>query len=858
MVGFSKTLARYRVSEWSTMYIEYETLKAYVNEAKARAELASPGNTSTEEHFYSNRESMDEGRRNSMEVAWSQYANAPRLITELIEDDKSDKERMALEELWASLSMEYEPTLKVKSALEDAGLGVPDVLQEFYDALDAQANKCNRFYEMLVEMQARALALACKRIDVIDAALNSATPVVSPRESQVEDEDNRHDSAQSSPTTNDNDLVEEKNISAAAMKARSGGHSRAGSLTTISGTDLYALFAEEHDNKDEKSGVKRAAKALVVDSKKGHSAQNFKSREVTVRALLHDVREIYYSVCMIQNFSTLNAVAVRKITKKMDKESRTRTSGIYCTACNELAFWPDLKETTFQCKTMTKLCEDAFLTCHAMLRRIEASKTGLVRFDSKTLHSHTIQRKERIELLGKLRETGKRIKDDGTKVNLERDSVGNPLLFFSGGFFWGLAVPALLIPLWYLVVTCGLESTDARCQRELEAFVTLRGALLVFGQSLLWGPTVYCWQRLSVHWELIFFRTVGKTGLRAEHAILATVLPWLMLVSILMTSTILWSSGRASTEWVGPLTISLFAFFVVPVPSSWKWADDPKLWFIQPPMQTRRFLARHVARTVTAPWRAVVFPDFFIADQLTSQSTAIADLMITFGIASEATSTRAIAATLPQWWRLAQCVRRARDSLVLKRGGSAKAHILNGGKYSLAIVAIWLRFSAATTSSDHTSMRWIIAYLATSVSVLYSLTWDFVMDWTVVSFNRANKWYFEILPRRTLVKSKAAWIIAVVFNIMGRSASLFAAVPGLPLATLSAQALVTGLAGVEVVRRAMWNVFRVENEHSSNVGAFRAAGDSEFDALEDPFVAHVDELASELAYQVPSKGERRV
>ena len=38
MVGFSKTLARYRVSEWHTMYIDYETLKTYVNETKRKRE----------------------------------------------------------------------------------------------------------------------------------------------------------------------------------------------------------------------------------------------------------------------------------------------------------------------------------------------------------------------------------------------------------------------------------------------------------------------------------------------------------------------------------------------------------------------------------------------------------------------------------------------------------------------------------------------------------------------------------------------------------------------------------------------------------------------------------------------------
>ena len=833
MVGFSKTLNRYRVGEWHTMYIDYEQLKTLVTEQKRIRELEAPAGTTSADDDYRGRDSVDE-------TQWNRYANAPTLTTELVEIEKTPGEREALETLWDALGMDYEPMLAVKSALQDNGNGVAEVLVRFYQALDVQANRCNSFYETLVEMQAKALATALKRVEVIDASLNVATPVVSPRESEAED-----------------DQGGETEI----KPVRAGGrHSRHGSLSTTSGTDLHALFSK-YKEKDKitdssEAAAKRAAQALVDTNTSSSTA---KSRETTVKALLHDIKEIYYSVCMIQNFSTLNAVAIRKITKKMDKEAGTRTSGIYCTTCDELAFWPDLKESTFQCKTMAKLCEEAFLTCHALIRRIEATKTGLVRFNTRTQSFATLRRKERVELLEKLRSTGNRIKDDGTKVNLDRDSPDNPILYFTGGFFWGIAFPALLIPLWYLVVSCGLQSTDDRCRRELAAFVTLRGAMLVFGQSLLWGPTVYVWQKLMVHWELIFFRSAGKTGLRAEYAIIATVLPWICFVIILTTSTVLWSSGNANTQWVKPLTMVLFIAFAVPVPASWEWADNPRYWFIQPPMTTRRFIGRHVMRIMSTPWTNVVFPDFFIADQLTSQSTAIADLMITFHLASETASTRVIAATIPHYWRFIQSFRRARDSVVHKRGGALSTHLLNAGKYGCSIVAIWLRFWAlrSSQSDNHSSPPWIVAYIATASSVCYSLYWDFFMDWSIFTFNPESKWRVEFLSRRSLVKSRAVWVAAIVFNVFARSAGLFAAVPGLPMRHLSTQVLVTGLSAVEVIRRAIWNVFRVEAEHAVNCGGFRASADSQFDALEDPFVAHVDELSRELQY-VPVKGGQKV
>lgn len=850
MVHFARTMERHRVAEWASMYVDYEALKTFVTALKELRDKGKDGATTEDDDlggggagYLSGRESID------AEAVWARCANAPKLSTELNERGKANAERVALEETWESLGMELDDFLEVKSTLEDQGNGVPNALRQFYEQLDVQVNKCNKFYETLVEIQAKHLASALLRIDVISAALDAETPTTSSKESEVATSEAAgvcknapHPTPQVPPLRR---------------------HVRSGSATTASGTDLHEFFKQNNVIEGHERASK-AAQAIRDDAQTFSPVTLTTSREKATRALLHDIKEIYYSVCMIQNFSTLNAVAIRKITKKVDKEAFIRTSGIYCTACDQLAFWPDVKESTFQCNTMIKLCERAFLTCHLLLRRIKAVTGMTARITSMASSQPEksgrtgITRKEREGLLETLRETGRRIKDDGLKANIDRESNGNPLLFFLGGFFWGVAFPSLMIPLWYLVFTCGLESTDETCRKELAAFVTLRGFLLIFGQSLLWGPAVYVWQRTMVHWELIFFGSVGKTGLRAEHAILATVFPWLLCVLILTASTVLWSLGKENTLWVTPISLIIFITCIIPAPESWKWANDPRMIFIQPPMATRRFLLRHVIRVISAPWHFVLFPDFFVADQLTSHSTAIADLTVTFGLAGDTASTRAIAATVPLWFRLAQSFRRARDAVVCKRGGRPRGHLLNAGKYAFSILALWLRYYAAhVNADDHSVKEWIVAYFFTAFSVCYSLCWDYFCDWTIVAYNPKSSWRVELLPRRTLVKSNAAWGCAVAFNTLARSAALFAAVPGLPFDNLSTQVLVTALAAVEVLRRAVWNIFRVENEHSSNCGAFRASGDSAFEALEDPFVAHVDELSKELRF-VPRKGSDKV
>lgn len=100
-----------------------------------------------------------------------------------------------------------------------------------------------------------------------------------------------------------------------------------------------------------------------------------------VKVFLYDIKEIYYFVCMIQNFSMLNVVVICKIMKKMDKEVGMWMSGIYCIMCDEFVFWLDLKELTFQCKIMAKFCEEAFLICYVLICCIEVMKIGFVCFN---------------------------------------------------------------------------------------------------------------------------------------------------------------------------------------------------------------------------------------------------------------------------------------------------------------------------------------------------------------------------------------------------------------------------------------------------------------------------------------------
>ena len=105
-----------------------------------------------------------------------------------------------------------------------------------------------------------------------------------------------------------------------------------------------------------------------------------------------------------------------------------------------------------------------------------------------------------------------------------------------------------------------------------------------------------------------------------------------------------------------------------------------------PPNSTRRFFLTALSRAIQAPFRRVRMMDFFLADQLVSQTTAMRDfvavLFLAFGsLLGSAVKYAPVVALWPSWCRLTQVLRRYRDD-------GMPVHLVNGGKYSSGLLAI--------------------------------------------------------------------------------------------------------------------------------------------------------------------------
>ncbi|XXG70575.1 hypothetical protein AAC387_Pa07g0020 [Persea americana] len=166
-----------------------------------------------------------------------------------------------------------------------------------------------------------------------------------------------------------------------------------------------------------------------------------------------------------------------------------------------------------------------------------------------------------------------------------------------------------------------------------------------------------------------------------------------------------------------------------------------------------------------------------------------------------------IVAVIPCWARFLQCIRRMFEE-------NDPVHGYNGLKSFATIIAVVMR----TACEMHKGMHWrVMAGISSTIVIIVSIYWDIVMDWGLLQKNSKNRWLRDEL----LVSRKSVYFAAMVLNILQRFAWL-QSVLGFQVSFLHIKALLATFACLEIIRRGIWNFFRLENEHLNNVGIYRA------------------------------------
>ncbi|KAK6129225.1 hypothetical protein DH2020_037055 [Rehmannia glutinosa] len=218
----------------------------------------------------------------------------------------------------------------------------------------------------------------------------------------------------------------------------------------------------------------------------------------------------------------------------------------------------------------------------------------------------------------------------------------------------------------------------------------------------------------------------------------------------------------------------------------------------------------------------VTLPDFFLADQLTSQVQAFRSLQFYVCYYGWGDFKRRsnkcheskvyeilyiVIVIIPFWSRFVQCLRRLFEEKEPMQG-------LNSLKYLSTVVALVIR----TMYSLKGGAFWrILAFSTSGVTTAYNTYWDIVIDWGLLQRKARNPW----LRDKLLISNKAVYFVAIIVNILLRLVWM-QLVLDFHAPFLHRRAMVAVVACLEILRRGIWNFFRLENEHFNNVGKYRA------------------------------------
>ncbi|KAJ6718311.1 XENOTROPIC AND POLYTROPIC RETROVIRUS RECEPTOR 1-RELATED [Salix purpurea] len=489
--------------------------------------------------------------------------------------------------------------------------------------------------------------------------------------------------------------------------------------------------------------------------------------------------EFYQKLRLLKSYSFLNTLAFSKIMKKYDKITTRAASKVYMKMVDN-SYLGSSDE-------VTKLVE-----------RVEA--TFIKHFSNSN------------------RSKGMRVLRPKAKKERHR-------ITFYMGFFSGCTV-ALIIALALIVKAQKLmdKQGSALYMQTMFPLYSLFGLIVL--HVLMYAANIYFWRRYRVNYSFIFgFKRETELDYR-QVLLLGFGIAVLALCSVLLNLDMemdpITKDYKAFTELL-PLNVLILLLAIL-------------LWpFNMFYRSSRFFLLTCIFHCIAAPLYKVTLPDFFLADQLTSQVQSLRSLefyicyygwgdfkhrhnsckespvFITFSF---------IVAVIPYWSRLLQCLRRLFEEKDPMQG-------YNGLKYFFAIVAVCLR----TAYSINKGVGWrAIAWTFSVIAAVIGTYWDVVMDWGLLQRHSKNRW----LRDKLLVPHKSVYFGAIVLNVLLRFAWL-QTVLNFSVTSLHRETMIALVASLEIIRRGMWNFFRLENEHLNNVGKYRAfkSVPLPFDTVED-------------------------
>ncbi|KAJ2725685.1 Signal transduction protein [Coemansia sp. Benny D115] len=377
---------------------------------------------------------------------------------------------------------------------------------------------------------------------------------------------------------------------------------------------------------------------------------------------------------------------------------------------------------------------------------------------------------------------------------------------FRSGLMLGTSVPLIVRAIY----EANLLENEERVPYHRQLLQIYGSIFLVILFLLLFSLNIMAWSRAHINYRFIF--EVDPRDFLDSWQFLELSSFFLIIASVVFWVNFTLRIEHNSYICVYVLLGVLLGLFLMPI-RMFYWSS-------------RWWLMKSLWRILFSGLYRVEFRDFFLGDEMCSLTYTFSMILMLGCAGANKWTDLDETCNTTQWWsnaaflmlpnvfRLLQCIRRFVDS------GDAFPHLANGAKYSSTIVTMWLASANRISGGNIWKSIWVASAIANSC---FTSLWDLLMDWGL--FESRSKHRFL----RSELKFDRPWVyyVAIVVDVILRfvwitqiSPNFFSFGHKVHASTIAYIAAV-----LEVLRRFSWNFFRVENEHISNCGQFRATTD---------------------------------
>ncbi|UJR24662.1 hypothetical protein I4U23_006035 [Adineta vaga] len=514
--------------------------------------------------------------------------------------------------------------------------------------------------------------------------------------------------------------------------------------------------------------------------------------------------EFYLMLILLKNYQTLNFQGFRKILKKHDKLFQTNRGEQWRINHIDIALF-------HQSKGIDQLIHDV-----------------------ETMYIDKLEHGNRTKAMQRLR-----------VPPLEEKQPR--IVTFRLGLFIGML--CLLCPLLLILGFAFRKTITGKEVLWRSTFHVYRPLFLIILHICFVGLNVYGWSHAGVNHVLIF-EFDPRSHLTYQKLLEIGTL--LMSCWFLSFIAFFIASYYEYQPFIQPLVFTLFLliFFL-----------NPSRTFYH---KARFWLLKKLRQVICAPFYHVDFASFWLGDQLISLELLFFDIeyFICFYIYDTNWSKtniqrgalcsgwsqfliQTILIILPSWFRFAQCLRRYRDTK------QKFPHLVNAGKYAsgfaVSITNAIRRSNDRYYKNNKKSNPYLYLWSITAlIGSTYKLLWDLKMDWGFFDKNAGEN---QFLREQIVYPSKLIYYCVIIENIIFRYIWIINIFVYFDT-EMGEYSDIIGFvfAIIELIRRFLWNYFRLENEHLNNCGQFRAVRDISVQLTSTsakPYSGHLDKISKE-------------